>query len=300
MKRSNLLGLVFAAACVAAAAPAFAGGKVEDARQIYSSDVTNAYKDAVKCFETGASCDGAAALKTLRERASKLSDQSRQIWGDLNAMKYPYQAWDTADKEVSNLYVEADNLMRKASNKEQVRLDDLRSKFENAGSALERGHNALREYGKRLVEIRGTVGYIKDKYKGGVTNYYRETYKYLDIDDIIKINKVGATDSLKMLGNETREWNQLRNAVDVQIQNISTPEPLKGILNLQANAITFRTAQMDISSKFGDSSLSLDTLKRELDRMKRSYEQLGADIENGESAIRAYQERMLIVCDTCR
>jgi chromosome segregation ATPase len=285
MRRFKLLGLVFGVACFATPGPAYANGKLEDARATYSREVTEAYKDTVKYLEASNTDDGGAAVKKLREATSRLVSYSIQISNELNQIEYSLQGWEASANEIAKFFVEVEKVEGKVG-REQVRLDDLRSKYESAGAALEKSNNALGEFGKRLGIMKGTVRSFREKFSGPATNYYKESVKYLEAQNI-----VGARDSLMMLKKETILLQQFSGAIDMDWETMGEMKSLTDVRLLRAGNWNVQVSALEM--KVGKEPYSINDLTS-------TYEQLTSDLDKAESTIAKVEDRFKSICDTCR
>jgi chromosome segregation ATPase len=267
-------------------ASAYANGRVDDARQLYFSDIMDAYDESVEYLEDSNTIDGAAAIKELHQLVGQLLAYSTQIQSDSAALAPSLaEVWSSTHQEITQFKSEAELLERQVG-REQYRLDNLKARFAGTGSAMERSHANMQGFGQRFVGMNARIEDLSELYSGEITDSYEETMEYLEA--------YNTTDGAVEIA-ELHQLTDKLQAISVQVlQDATALSPTLFEIWKQADGNIGRLTSSagGIKMMVGRGALPLDTLRS-------AFEAVGSGLEDASEEIQEFGERFKVICDTC-
>lgn len=288
MARTWLRGVAWALIWFSIPTSVCANGRVDDARQLFLSDITDAYNETVEYLEANNTTAGAEALKRLLEFVSRLDRHWDGFGNDAKALLSPalFEEWGNVYNEIDQLYTETLNLKDKVG-REQFSLDNLEARYDSTGSALEDFNEGMQEFGKKLgAMMSGPVENANQLYANAITDAYEDTMDYLEANNTN--DGAGAVNNLHQLANKLGELAYLIE----QEANALSPALVKiwseTIPRIREFAVTAGVLKMQV----GVSSFTLDDLER-------TFENAGSELEESYASMEDVVERFAAMCDTC-
>jgi archaellum component FlaC len=268
-------------------ANANANGLMEDARQLYFADITDAYNDTVKYLEANNTTDGAAAVKELHEQVKKLADMSSRISSDANALESPLpDMWNPSSREIDQLKSAVQTLENQVG-REPFRLDDLKSRYASTGSALERSYESMKTFGQKFKEMSDRAKNAQNYFSGELTSAYQETLKYLKANNTVD----GATAVKKLkqltlyLSEATARGREAGKALSSSLGEVwERAEADSGRLNTIVGVLEVNVGREPFS----------------VDSLEDIYEEMGETLEKTSANLAGFQEKFKTVCDSCQ
>jgi hypothetical protein len=288
MARTWLRGVAWAIIWFSIPTSLGANGRVDDARQLFLSDITDAYNESVEYLEANNTTAGAEALQRLLELVSRLDRLWDGFGNDAKALLSAslFEEWGNVYNEIDQLYTETLNLKDKVG-REQFSLDNLETRYDRTGSALEEFNEGMQEFGKKLgAMMSGPVENAHQLYANAITDAYEDTVDYLEANNTN--DGAGAAGNLHQLANKLGELAYLIE----QESNALSPSLVKiwsdTIPRIREFAVTAGVLKMQV----GVSSFTLDDLER-------TFENAGSELEESYASMEDFVERFAAMCDTC-
>jgi hypothetical protein len=205
MARTWLRGVAWAIIWFSIPTSVGANGRVDDARQLFLSDITDAYNESVEYLEANNTTAGAEALQRLLELVSRLDRLWDGFGNDAKALLSAslFEEWGNVYNEIDQLYTETLNLKDKVG-REQFSSDNLETRYDRTGSALEEFNEGMQEFGKKLgAMMSGPVENAHQLYANAITDAYEDTVDYLEANNTN--DGAGAAGNLHQLANKLGE-----------------------------------------------------------------------------------------------
>jgi hypothetical protein len=288
MARTWLRGVAWAIIWFSIPTSVGANGRVDDARQLFLSDITDAYNESVEYLEANNTTAGAEALQRLLELVSRLDRLWDGFGNDAKALLSAslFEEWGNVYNEIDQLYTETLNLKDKVG-REQFSSDNLETRYDRTGSALEEFNEGMQEFGKKLgAMMSGPVENAHQLYANAITDAYEDTVDYLEANNTN--DGAGAAGNLHQLANKLGELAYLIE----QESNALSPSLVKiwsdTIPRIREFAVTAGVLKMQV----GVSSFTLDDLER-------TFENAGSELEESYASMEDFVERFAAMCDTC-
>lgn len=288
MARTWLRGVAWAIIWFSIPTSVGANGRVDDARQLFLSDITDAYNESVEYLEANNTTAGAEALQRLLELVSRLDRLWDGFGNDAKALLSAslFEEWGNVYNEIDQLYTETLNLKDKIG-REQFSSDNLETRYDRTGSALEEFNEGMQEFGKKLgAMMSGPVENAHQLYANAITDAYEDTVDYLEANNTN--DGAGAAGNLHQLANKLGELAYLIE----QESNALSPSLVKiwsdTIPRIREFAVTAGVLKMQV----GVSSFTLDDLER-------TFENAGSELEESYASMEDFVERFAAMCDTC-
>ena len=137
------------------AAPAAANGRMEDTRQSFYHEVTDAYKDTVKYLEANNTNEGAVAVKKLHELMSRLLESMSYLEKSAREMSPVLEEiWRPVMSAAGAFNTQAAQLELLVGEKEfKDNLRVLKDTYERTGTEWERAYEKMKAFGQKFNQM---------------------------------------------------------------------------------------------------------------------------------------------------
>jgi hypothetical protein len=291
MPRFGLRVAAFAIVGIGIPAFAFANGLVDDARQLFWADLTDAYEESVEYLEVYNTDDGELSMAVLRSHTEELAAATTQILYDAKALAPSLeQTWSSTQKATDALD-SATEVVQGQVGVGEIRLDYLKSAYDVAGSELERSNAIMQDFGKRYIALmNGPVENAKALYEGAVRTAYDTTMQYLKAKNF-KEGKPALQNLITVansLGELSLEINDTAEELSPVLQDRWSGSNRTyydiNLLAIEAGALSAQVGKMAFS----------------LDRLEAAYSATGYSLSKSYTEMKGFGDAFTALCDTCR